>query len=42
MSLSFATAIVASLLRPDPDAEGKFAEVERRIQLGERGVDGTE
>jgi hypothetical protein len=40
MTLSFAAGIVASLLRPDPDAARKFAEVERRIQLGARGDDG--
>jgi len=34
MALSFATAIVVSLVRPDPDAARKFAEVERRIHLG--------
>jgi cation/acetate symporter len=40
MSLSFAAGIVASLVWPDPDAARKFAEVERRIQLGARGDDG--
>jgi len=39
MTLSFAAGIVASLLRPDPDAARKFAEVERRIQLGAAGSD---
>ena len=34
MALSFAAGIVASLVRPDADAARKFAEVERRIQLG--------
>lgn len=37
MSLSFAAGFVASLARPDPDAKAKFAEVERRIHLGEGG-----
>lgn len=34
MSLSFAAGFVASLVRPDPEAKRKFAEVERRIHLG--------
>ena len=34
MTLSFAAGIVASLIRPDEGAARKFAEVERRIQLG--------
>jgi len=34
MALSFAAGIIASLVRPDADAARKFAEVERRIQLG--------
>ena len=34
MALSFAAGVVASLVRPDADAARKFAEVERRIQLG--------
>ncbi len=40
MSLSFFAGIVASLAKPDPDSERKFAEVERRMQLGARGDDG--
>jgi cation/acetate symporter len=40
MTLSFAAGIIASLIRPDEDAARKFAEVERRIQLGARGDDG--
>lgn len=42
MTLSFASGIVASLLRPDPDAARKFAEVERRIQLGVQDEDAAE
>lgn len=34
MAMSFAAGVVASLARPDQDAARKFAEVERRIQLG--------
>lgn len=34
MSLSFAAGFIASLVRPDPDAKKKFAEVQRRIHLG--------
>ena len=34
MSLSFAAGFIASLVRPDPDATKKFAEVQRRIHLG--------
>lgn len=34
MSLSFAAGFIASLVRPDPEAKRKFAEVERRIHLG--------
>jgi len=34
MSLSFAAGFIASLVRPDPEAKKKFAEVERRIHLG--------
>ncbi len=34
MALSFAAGIVASLVRPEPDAEKKFAEVARRAHLG--------
>ena len=34
MALSFAAGVVASLVRPDRDAARKFAEVERRMQLG--------
>jgi cation/acetate symporter len=34
ISLSFVTGIVLSLLRPEPDAEKKFAEVARRTHMG--------
>jgi len=34
MSLSFAAGIVASLVRPDAQAEEKYKEVQRRIHLG--------
>jgi cation/acetate symporter len=37
IALSFAVGIVASLLRPEPDAVTKFAEVSRRMHLGPSG-----
>ncbi|MBX3186688.1 MAG: sodium/solute symporter [Labilithrix sp.] len=39
MALSFAAGIVVSLMRPEADAEKKFAEVQRRTHLGARGDD---
>jgi cation/acetate symporter len=39
MTLSFAAGFIASLLKPDPNAEAKFVEVERRIHLGAADVD---
>jgi cation/acetate symporter len=37
IALSFAVGIIASLLRPEPDAAAKFAEVSRRMHLGPSG-----
>jgi cation/acetate symporter len=37
IALSFTVGIVASLLRPEPDAAKKFAEVSRRMHLGPTG-----
>jgi cation/acetate symporter len=37
IALSFAVGIVASLVRPERDAEEKFAEVSRRMHLGPSG-----
>jgi cation/acetate symporter len=34
ITLSFAVGIVVSLLRPEPAAQAKFAEVSRRMHLG--------
>lgn len=34
MTLSFVVGIVVSLARPEPDADKRFAEVERRMHLG--------
>jgi cation/acetate symporter len=37
IALSFAVGIVASLVRPEPEAAEKFAEVSRRMHLGPSG-----
>jgi cation/acetate symporter len=39
MTLSFVVGIVVSLVRPEPDAAKKFAEVARRMHLGPDGAD---
>jgi cation/acetate symporter len=39
MTLSFVIGAVVSLLRPEPGAEAKFAEVARRMHLGPTGGD---
>ena len=39
IALSFAVGIVASLIRPEPEAAAKFAEVSRRMHLGPTGSD---
>jgi cation/acetate symporter len=41
IALSFAVGIVASLVRPEPEAAAKFAEVSRRMHLGPSGADTT-